>query len=92
MGFAKYVDELIGEEHTSIENLKEHYQDRSVPERSFLTPSIGIVLSLLDADMIVCPRHITRAYQFEEMGEKWQTGPLLGIEPKLLTDALSEEQ
>ena len=81
-GFAKLVDQLLGEEHTSIEKLKEHYQD---PEKSSLTPSIGIVLSLLVADMIACPRHITRAYQYEEMVEKWQTGPLLGIEPKLLT-------
>ena len=86
VGFAKCVDQILGEEHTSIEKLKEHYQDRQVPERSFLTPSTGIVLSLIAADMIACPRHITRAYQFEEMGEKWQTGPLLGIEPKLLTD------
>jgi transposase len=85
VGFAKYVDQILGEEHTSIEKLKEHYQDRQVPERSFLTPSTGIVLSLIAADMIACPRHITRAYQFEKMGEKWQTGPLLGIEPKLLT-------
>ena len=86
VGFAKHVDNLLGEEHTSIKKLKEHYQGRSVPERSFLTPSFGTVLSLLVADMIACPRHITRAYQFGEMGEKWQTGPLLGIEPKLLTD------
>ena len=83
VGFTRYVDQLLGEEHTSIEKLKEHYQDL---EKSSLTPSIGIVLSLLVADMIACPRHITRAYQFEKMGEKWQTGPLLGIEPKLLND------
>jgi len=83
VGFARYVDQLLGEEHTSIEKLKEHYQD---PGKSSLTPSIGIVLSLLVADMIACPRHITRAYQYEEMAEKWQTGPLLGIEPKLLND------
>ena len=83
VGFAKHVDQLLGEEHTSIEKLKEHYQD---PEKSSLTPSIGVVLSLLVADMIACPRHITRAYQYEEMAEKWQTGPLLGIEPKLLND------
>src|SRR5665648_1301226 len=37
VGFAKHVDDLLGEEHTSIKKLKEHYQDRSVPERSFLT-------------------------------------------------------
>ena len=82
-GFAKHVDQLLGEEHTSIKKLKEHYQD---PEKSSLTPSIGVVLSLFVADMIACPRHITRAYQYEEMAEKWQTGPLLGIEPKLLND------
>jgi transposase len=83
VGFARYVDQLLNEEHTSIEKLKNHYQD---PEKSSLTPSIGIVLSLFVADMIACPRHITRSYQFEEMGVKWQTGPLLGIEPKRLND------
>ncbi len=83
VGFAKHIDKLLGEEHTPIEKLKEHYQD---PEKSSLTPSIGVVLSLLVADMIACPRHITRTYQYEEMAEKWQTGPLLGIEPKLLND------
>ena len=31
-GFAKHVDQLLEEEHTSIEKLKEHYQD---PEKSF---------------------------------------------------------
>ena len=36
--------------------------------------------------MIACPRHIARAYQFEELAEQWQTGPLLGIEPRLLND------
>lgn len=82
-GFAKHVDQLLGEEHTSIEKLKDHFQD---PGKSCLTPSIGIVLSLLVADMIACPRHITRGYQYVEMAEKWQTGPLLGIEPKLLND------
>ena len=82
-GFAKHIDHLLGEEHTPIEKLKEYYQD---PEKYSLTPSIGVVLSLLVADMIACPRHITRAYQYEEMAEKWQTGPLLGIEPKLLND------
>ena len=32
-GFAKHVDQLLGEEHTTIEKLKEHYQD---PGKSFL--------------------------------------------------------
>ena len=86
VGFAKYIDQLLGEEHTPIEKLQKHYQDRKIPEGAFLTPSIGIVLSLLVADMIACPRDITRAYKFVEIAEKWQTGPLLGIEPTLLND------
>jgi len=85
VGFARYVDELLGEEHTSIENLKQHYQKRR-PEEKPPIPSTGILLSLIVADMIACPRYITRAYQFQEMAEKWQTGPLLGIEPALLND------
>jgi len=57
VGFAKHVDQLLGEEHTPIEKLKEYYQDT---EKSSLTPSMGVVLSLLVADMIACPRLITR--------------------------------
>lgn len=45
-----------------------------------------MILSLIVADMIACPRHITRTYKFQEMAERWQTGPLLGIEPSLLND------
>jgi len=38
------------------------------------------------ADMIACPRDITRTYKIEEMAKQWYTGPLLGIEPSLLND------
>jgi transposase len=85
LGFLRYVDEFIGEEHTSIEQLKEYYQ-RKKPNDKPMVPSTGIVLSLIVADMIACPRRITRAYKFEEMAVVWQTGPLLGIEPNLLND------
>jgi transposase len=85
VGFSRYVDELLGEKHTSIEELKEHYRQRN-PEEKPLTPSTGIILSLIVADMIACPRYVTRAYKFQEMAQKWQTGPLLGIEPSLLND------
>ena len=37
-------------------------------------------------DMIARPRHMTRTYEFESMAEQWRTGPLLGIEPRLLND------
>ena len=79
VGFPRYVDELLGEKYRFIEELKEHYR-QSKPEERPLTPSTGIILSLIVADMIACPRYVTRAYKFQE---KWQTGPLLGIEPSL---------
>lgn len=85
VGFPRYVDELLGEKYRSIEELKEYYRKRK-PEERPLTPSTGIILSLVVADMIACPRYVTRAYKFQEMAEKWQTGPLLGIEPSLLND------
>lgn len=85
LGFSKYVDELLGEEHLTIEQLKNHYNNKTEYEKPMI-PSTGIILSLMVADMISCSREITAAYQFEEMAEKWHTGPLLGIEPSLLND------
>ena len=84
-GFPKHVDELLGEKHYTIAELKACYNQRQEGDK-LLTPSVGIVLSLLVADMIARPRHITRAYQFEEMADKWHTGLMLGIEPSLLND------
>jgi len=85
VGFPAYVDEQLGEEHTSIEQLKHHYQNKAPSEKPMI-PSTGIILSLMVADMIACPRHMTRTYEFERMAEQWRTGPLLGIEPCLLND------
>lgn len=84
-GFSTYVDELLEEEHTTIEQLKHHFQQRTPLEKPMI-PSTGILLSLMVADMIARPRHITRTYEFEEMAKQWRTGPLLGIEPSLLND------
>ncbi len=83
--FPRYIDEILGEEHTSIEQLKHHYQNIRVPEKS-KKPSTGIILSLLVADMVARPRQLTPAYKFEEMAKEWRTGPLLGIEPSQLND------
>lgn len=85
LGFPSYIDELLEEEHTTIEQLRHHYLNRYVLDKPMI-PSTGIILSLMVADMIACPRHITPAYKFEEMAQKWQIGPLLGIEPSLLND------
>ncbi len=83
VGISKYVDEMPGEEHTSIEQLKNFYQNRIVLKKP-MVPSTGIILSLMVSDMIACPRNITPAYKFEDMAEQWHTGPLPGIEPSLL--------
>ena len=85
VGFPGYVDNILGEEHTTIEQLKDHYRNRNVLEVPMI-PSTGIILSLMVSDMIACPRNITPAYKFEEMAEQWRTGPLLGIESVLLND------
>ena len=85
LGFARHIDELLGEEHTSIEELKAQYQQIMEGDLAKI-PSTGIILSLMVADMIAFPRNITRTYKIEEMAKDWNTGLLLGIEPSLLTD------
>lgn len=83
--FPEYVDELLSVEHIPIEVLREKYNSRGENEE-YPIPSPGIILSIVVADMIAHPRNITRMYKFEEMAEKWHTGPLLGIEPSILND------
>lgn len=85
VGFPRYIDELLEEKHTTIEELRRHYQNRTKLEAPMI-PSTGILISLMASDMIACPRNITRSYQYVEMATQWQTGPMLGIEPHLLTD------
>ncbi len=46
VGFPRYIDQLQGEEHTTIEQLKEQYQRRSILVNPMI-PSTGIILSLL---------------------------------------------
>ena len=85
VGFPRYIDGLLGEEHTTIARLREEYQSRAVLGKP-LVPSVGIILSLVVADMIACPRSISPSYKFEDRARDWRTGPLLGIEPTLLND------
>lgn len=84
-GFPKYIDELIGEEHRAISEMIADWHNKPI-EKEPLIPSTGMILSLMAADMIACPRTITPAYKFESLAEEWCTGPLLGIEPSLLND------
>ncbi|MDA8337136.1 MAG: hypothetical protein M0Z41_19475 [Peptococcaceae bacterium] len=82
LGIPLLINEIMGTEHTSIDQLREDY--KRVGEKN--VPSPGIVISLLIADMLAYPRHIARIYQVRELAELWHTGPLLGIHPTLLTD------
>jgi transposase len=85
LGFARYADDQLGVEHTSLEQLREHYRNREDSDKP-MVPSTGIILSLLVADMVACPRNFTSAHKFVEMAQRWQTGPLLGIDPLTLND------
>lgn len=85
LGFPRYIDELLGEEHTPIEQLRNHYNNKPVLGESMM-PSTGIILSLMVADMFARPRYIDSSRRFEEIGQNWKTGPLLGIDPSLLSD------
>lgn len=81
LGVPRIIDDVLGEEHTSLEQLKGDYN------RGCKTvPSPGIVLAMLVADMLAYPKHIARLYKVEELAEEWYTGPLMGICPKLLND------
>ncbi len=83
--FPQYIDELLGETNTTLTVLRRHYHTKEKSDDP-MKPSTGVVLSLLVADMLARPRNITPAYKFEEMAEKWRTGPLLGILPSMLND------
>ncbi len=85
LGFPQYIDTVLGEEHTTIDQLRQLWKKAKGPD-DYPIPSYGIVLSLIVADMIACPRNITPTYKFEEKAEEWMTGPLLGIKPSLLND------
>lgn len=77
VGFTRYIDELQGEEHTTIAQLQDCYQRRAPFEKP-MVPSTGIILSLLVADVIACPRSITPAYKFEEKAREWRTSLIAG--------------
>lgn len=81
LGISRTIDQLLGEEHTTIESLKADYDLGLRP-----IPSTGMVLSLLIADMLAYPKDLIRIYKVEDMAHMWQTGPLLGICPTLLND------
>lgn len=81
LGVGRMIDQLLEEEHTSIECLKAEYDLGRKP-----VPSTGTVICIVIADMLASPAEITRIYKFEKLAHEWLTGPLLGICPTLLND------
>lgn len=81
LGIPRRIDQVLDEEHTSLPFLK--HEMKAGRKR---TPSTGIVICLLVADMLAYPKRITRIYQVQELAKEWHTDKLLGIDPNLLND------
>jgi len=71
----------LGEEHTSLEYLK---QEMAAGRKQI--PSSGILIGLLVADMLAYPKRIARVYEVQTLAKAWHTDELLGIDPNLLND------
>lgn len=81
LGVARLIDHVLGEAHTSIDELKQH---RSVGRKPI--PSSGIIICLLVADMLAYPKRIARVYKVQQLAQEWHTDELLGIDPAVLND------
>ena len=80
-GIPRQIDQVLGEEHTSIEYLK---QEMAAGRKQ--VPSSGILIGLLVADMLAYPKRIARVYEVQTLAQAWHTDKLLGIDPDLLND------
>jgi transposase len=83
LGVPAIIDDLLGEEHTSLELLK---RNRDKEEDEQILPSTGVVLSILIADMIARSKKITRIYKVEDISSHWKLFELFGINPQKLND------
>ena len=81
LGVLRQIDLVLGEEHTSIEYLK---QEMAAGRKQ--VPSSGILIGLLVADMLAYPKRIARIYEVQTLAKAWHTDKLLGIDPDLLND------
>jgi len=81
LGVPRLIDQVLGEEHTTLDELKQAYR-LGTPK----IPSSGTILALVCADMLAYPKRLARIYEVEKLAKVWHTGPLLGIEPSLLND------
>lgn len=81
LGLLRLIDLVLGEEHTSIDYLK---QEMAAGRKQ--VPSSGILIGLLVADMLAYPKRIVRVYEVQKLAKAWHTDKLLGIDPDLLND------
>jgi hypothetical protein len=79
----KIIDEVLGEKHTSLDELKGNRYKEKDEE---VVPSVGTILSVVIADMIAKPKEITRIYKVEEISDSWKLFELFGINPQKLND------
>ena len=79
LGVLRRIDLVLGEEHTSLEYLK---QEMAAGRTQI--PSSGILIGLLVADMLAYPKRIARVYEVQTLAKAWHTDKLLGIDPDLL--------
>ena len=86
LGIPKHIDEIFAQENTPICELKKEYKSNLKKAMSPPMPSPGLIIALLIADMVACPKNLIRISNVEKMAERWNTGPLLGIAPFLLND------
>ena len=81
LGILRRIDRVLGEEHTSLDYLK---NEMAVGRKQ--VPSSGILIGLLVADMLAYPKRIARVYEVQTLAKAWHTDKLLGIDPDLLND------
>ena len=81
LGVLRQIDRVLGQEHTSIEYLK---QEMATGRKQ--VPSSGILIGLLVADILAYPKRIARVYEVQTLAKAWHTDKLLGIDPDLLND------
>ena len=81
LGVLRLIDFVLGDEHTSLEYLK---NEMAAGRKQ--VPSCGIQIGLLVADMLAYPKRIARIYDVQELAKAWHTDKLLGIDPDDLND------
>lgn len=86
LGVPAYIDRLFNATPTPLKELCQAYRSSRRHNGAIPMPSPGIIISLLIADMVACPKDLVRFYRLQELAKRWKTGSLLGIAPHLLND------